>query len=71
MYSMGLAIAKRMGQEGARVVVSSRRSHNVERAVQEMHDLGLKDVLGVQCNVGKPEDRHNLIDQVSELFTLV
>ncbi|XP_047741015.1 dehydrogenase/reductase SDR family member 4-like [Hyalella azteca] len=67
---IGLAIAKRMGQEGARVVVSSRRSHNVERAVQEMHDLGLKDVLGVQCNVGKPEDRHNLIDQVSELFTL-
>ncbi|XP_018010889.1 dehydrogenase/reductase SDR family member 4-like [Hyalella azteca] len=60
---IGLAIAKRMGQEGARVVVSSRRSHNVERAVQEMHDLGLKDVLGVQCNVGKPEDRHNLIDQ--------
>ncbi|XP_047741686.1 dehydrogenase/reductase SDR family member 4-like [Hyalella azteca] len=61
---IGLAIAKRKGQEGARVVVSSRRSHNVERAVQEMHDLGLKDVLGVQCNVGKPEDRHNLIDQV-------
>ncbi|XP_018020127.1 dehydrogenase/reductase SDR family member 4 [Hyalella azteca] len=56
---MGLAIAKRMGQEGARVVVSSRRSHNVERAVQEMHE---------QCN-----DDHrkiNILQAVSKWGTV-
>lgn len=31
---IGLAIAKRLGKEGAHVVISSRRQKNVDKAVQ-------------------------------------
>ncbi|KAG0714009.1 Dehydrogenase/reductase SDR family member 4 [Chionoecetes opilio] len=64
---IGLAIARRLGEEGAQVVVSSRRPANVERAVAELQGLGCS-VLGVPCHVSKTEDRQTLIDKTVEKF---
>ncbi|XP_039252505.2 dehydrogenase/reductase SDR family member 4-like [Styela clava] len=58
---IGLAIAKRLGQNGANVVVSSRKQENVDRAVDEMKTLGYK-ASGVTCHFGKPEDRKKLVE---------
>jgi len=63
--SIGFAIARRMAQEGANVMVSSRKSENVEKAVHQLQSEGL-DVRGVKCHVGDPKQRTNLITEVSE-----
>ncbi|KAF2351190.1 NAD(P)-binding domain [Trinorchestia longiramus] len=65
---IGFAIAQRMAEDGAKVIVSSRKSDNVERAVQELHDKGLKDTFGIPCHVGKEGDRINLIEKTVEKF---
>lgn len=64
---IGFAIAKRLGLEGAKVVVSSRKSVNVENAVSTLLKDGL-DVHGVVCHVSKAEDRKNLYDKAVEKY---
>ncbi|XP_053203474.1 dehydrogenase/reductase SDR family member 4-like isoform X2 [Panonychus citri] len=58
---IGLEISRRLGQEGASVIISSRRKENVDKAVEELKSEGL-DVLGTVCHVSKEEDRKNLIE---------
>ncbi|XP_065190176.1 dehydrogenase/reductase SDR family member 4-like [Sycon ciliatum] len=58
---IGLAIARRLAQEGARVAISSRKEANVTRTVDTLRSEGL-DVLGVPCHVGKDEQRKQLLD---------
>uniref|UniRef100_A0A2P2HWQ2 Dehydrogenase/reductase SDR family member 4-like n=2 Tax=Hirondellea gigas TaxID=1518452 RepID=A0A2P2HWQ2_9CRUS len=65
---IGFAIARRLAQDGAKVVVSSRRGGNVTRAVKELEDEGFTDILGLQCNVAKEKDRVNLIEQTVAKF---
>ncbi|KAF2351189.1 NAD(P)-binding domain [Trinorchestia longiramus] len=65
---IGFAIAERLATDGARVVVSSRRSGNVERAVKELNEKGLTDILGVQCNVSKEKERNNLVQEAVNKF---
>nr|XP_060638879.1 dehydrogenase/reductase SDR family member 4-like [Anolis sagrei ordinatus] len=62
---IGFAIARRLAQDGARVVLSSRKQANVDRAVAElqMENLG---VSGLVCHVGKAEDRQRLIETALE-----
>eukprot|EP01137_Pigoraptor_chileana_P001965 Opistho-2@2167 len=57
---IGYAIARRLGQEGAKVVISSRKKDNVDKVVQTLKDEGLS-VTGIVCHVGKAEDRKSLI----------
>lgn len=63
-YSIGFAIARRLAQEGAKVMISSRKKSNVQRAVEELQSQGLQ-VAGTVCHVGKAEDRKNLFEQVN------
>jgi len=56
---IGFAIARRLAREGAKVVVSSRKEQNVEKAVNELNKEGL-NVTGVVCHVAKAEDRKKL-----------
>ncbi|XP_053117800.1 dehydrogenase/reductase SDR family member 4-like [Hemicordylus capensis] len=58
---IGFAIARRLAQDGAHVVLSSRKQANVDRAVAELQTENLS-VSGVVCHVGKAEDRQRLID---------
>ncbi|GAB6033049.1 Dehydrogenase reductase SDR member 4 [Chamberlinius hualienensis] len=62
---IGYGIARRLAQEGAKVVVSSRKEANVEKAVKTLHDEGLH-VVGVVCHVGKEDDRQLLISKALE-----
>lgn len=57
---IGLAIARRLAQDGAHVVVSSRKQENVDRTVATLQGEGLS-VTGTVCHVGKAEDRERLV----------
>lgn len=64
---IGLAIAKQLGQDGAHVVVSSRKPANVEKAVAELEGLGYS-VFGVPCHVAKKDQREALMEKTVEKF---
>ncbi|XP_041094797.1 LOW QUALITY PROTEIN: dehydrogenase/reductase SDR family member 4 [Polyodon spathula] len=57
---IGFAAARGLAQQGALVVLSSRRKDNVERAVAELRSQNL-NVAGTTCHVGKREDRERLV----------
>uniref|UniRef100_A0A2I2YUQ9 Dehydrogenase/reductase 4 n=1 Tax=Gorilla gorilla gorilla TaxID=9595 RepID=A0A2I2YUQ9_GORGO len=59
-YRIGFAIARRLAQDGAHVVVSSRKQQNVDQAVATLQGEGLS-VTGTVCHVGKAEDRERLV----------
>ena len=53
---IGLGIAQRLGQEGAKVVICSRKQNNVDDTVKALKDQGT-DCVGCVCHVG---DRQHL-----------
>lgn len=61
---IGFAIARRLAEDGAHVVISSRKQQNVDRAVATLQGEGLS-VTGIVCHVGKAEDREKLVTTVS------
>ncbi|XP_059613291.1 dehydrogenase/reductase SDR family member 4 isoform X2 [Phlebotomus argentipes] len=64
---IGFAIAERLAQEGAKVVVSSRKLPNVERAVAQLKAKNLA-VHGVKCHVGSADDRKALFAEAEKHF---
>ncbi|XP_054988873.1 dehydrogenase/reductase SDR family member 2, mitochondrial-like [Sorex araneus] len=62
---IGLASARRLAQDGAHVVISSRKQQNVDHAVAMLQDEGLS-VTGTVCHVGKAEDRERLVAKALE-----
>ncbi|KAK9743627.1 hypothetical protein QE152_g8422 [Popillia japonica] len=64
---IGLGIAQRLGQEGANVVISSRKQKNVDAAVEKLKAKGLK-VVGITCHVAKAEDRQKLYEHAEATF---
>jgi len=48
---IGLATAKRLAAEGARVVIADYSQANLDAATPEVHAAGAPDVLAVLCNV--------------------
>ncbi|KAM0732086.1 Dehydrogenase/reductase SDR family member 4 [Formica fusca] len=64
---IGFSIAKRLAQEGAKVMISSRKESNVKKAVEELQSEGLQ-VAGTVCHVGKTEDRKNLFEKTKANF---
>ena len=65
---IGFAVAKRMAEDGAKVVVSSRKSDNVTRAVDELKQQFPNQVAGTVCHVGNDGDRQKLVDFAMEQF---
>ncbi|WVZ62938.1 hypothetical protein U9M48_012627 [Paspalum notatum var. saurae] len=64
---IGLAIAERLGLEGAAVVISSRKQKNVDEAVEGLKAKGITAV-GAVCHVSDAQQRKNLIDTVVKNF---
>lgn len=64
---IGLAIARRLAQDGAKVMVSSRKQKNVDKAVADLRKENL-DVDGIVCHVAKAEDRVSLVKTTAEKF---
>ena len=58
---IGRAIALRMAQHGARVVVSSRRADACQVVVDEIA-AGGGEAVAVACNIGRKEDLRALVD---------
>ena len=59
---IGLAIAKRLGALGARIVIGSRNSANLESGTAELRHAGL-DPLAVQVDVRNPEQVDELVER--------
>ncbi|NXF12849.1 DHRS4 reductase, partial [Smithornis capensis] len=64
---IGLAVSEALGMAGARVLLSSRHAHNVERAVTQLRGRGLQ-VGGVTCHVGHAQDRERLVQTALDTF---
>nr|WP_254245085.1 SDR family NAD(P)-dependent oxidoreductase [Hymenobacter sp. BRD67] len=52
---IGLAIAKRMGSEGARIVLADINQDNLNSAAPEVKTAGAPDVLTCMCNVAQED----------------
>ena len=64
---IGLAIAKRLGELGARVAIGSRNSENLEKGTAELRHAGL-DPLAVQVDVRNPEQVDEMVARVVRHF---
>ena len=60
---IGYDIARRLGLDGAKVVVSSRRQKNVSKAVEQLQSEKI-DAHGIVCHVGYKEHREKLLAEV-------
>lgn len=65
---IGLAISKRLAQDGANVVISSRKEVNVTRAVAKLKEQYPNQIDGMVCHVGKEDDREKLVEFAMEKF---
>eukprot|EP00891_Asterochloris_glomerata_P000549 jgi/Astpho2/549/Aster-08209 len=57
---IGLGIAKRLGQEGAKVVICSRKQKNVDDTLKTLRGEGI-DCQGCACHVGSREHLKKLV----------
>ncbi|VVC86737.1 unnamed protein product [Leptidea sinapis] len=64
---IGYAIAKRLGNEGASVVISSRKEDNVKKATETLRNDGIQ-VEGVVCHVGNADHRKKLFEVARSKF---
>ncbi|MDJ0367857.1 SDR family NAD(P)-dependent oxidoreductase [Hymenobacter sp. H14-R3] len=53
---IGLAIAKRLASEGARLVLADINQANLDQAVPEVKAAGAPDVLASRCNVAQEDE---------------
>lgn len=65
---IGFSIAKRLAEDGARVVVSSRKEAKVMKATDELKLLYPNHIEGVTCHVGDAKDREKLINFTLKKF---
>ncbi|MEM9324749.1 MAG: glucose 1-dehydrogenase [Bacteroidota bacterium] len=59
---IGRAIARALGQQGASVVVSSRKQEACDEVVKEFESEGIR-ALGVACHMGSTDQIQSLVDQ--------
>lgn len=65
---IGFAIARRLAEKGANVVVSSRKESNIQRAVDDLKNSGHTSILGVKCHVGNAKHRVRLFEETLKQF---
>jgi len=64
---IGEAIAKALGQSGAKVAIASRKKEGVDAAALRLRASGVT-VEGFTCHTGKPEDVRRLVEGVVAAF---
>src|SRR5919206_2184709 len=64
---IGLAIARRLGTLGARIVIASRQSENLEHGWDSLRQSGI-DALAVQLDVRKPEQVDEMVVRTVKHF---
>jgi NAD(P)-dependent dehydrogenase (short-subunit alcohol dehydrogenase family) len=66
---IGKAIAHRLAEHGANVVVSSRKGDVCDAVAAEINDLvGRKAAIAVACNIAAKEALQNLVDETNRAF---
>lgn len=64
---LGKSMAQRFGELGANLVIASRKMDVLEAAATELAASGA-EVLPVECDVRKPAEVHNVVDQTVKKF---
>jgi dehydrogenase/reductase SDR family member 4 len=64
---IGKAIAKALGEQGARVVVSSRKQEAVDETARELQLQGI-DAIGIVAHMGDMSQVKNLVDETIKQF---
>lgn len=64
---IGKSIAQGLAENGAKVVVSSRKQSAVDAVAEEFKAAGL-DAIGIQCHIGDSEQRQSLIAKSIEHY---
>ena len=65
---LGLLLARRFGDEGARLVIAARDEEELRRAERDLRDRGVRDISIVPCNIRLKNDVENLIRTAVETF---
>lgn len=69
---IGFAIAKRLLQEKAKVIINGRTKENVDKAVAELkQEVAGADVSGIAADFARVEEVNNLLAQLPEVDILV
>lgn len=64
---IGKSIARGLAENGAKVVVSSRKQTAVDQVANEFREAGLEAV-GIQCHIGNSEQREMLVTSTIEHY---
>ena len=64
---IGLSIARGLAENGAKVVISSRKQDAVDAVAQEFKNSGL-EAIGIACHIGNEEQRKSLVDKTIEKY---
>ncbi len=64
---IGKAIAMALGEQGAKVVVSSRKQEAVDETTRELRHLGI-EVTGIVAHMGDMDQVRNLVDETVRQF---
>ncbi len=67
---LGLVMARKLVEQGARVTIAARTEADLEAARQELEQMG-GEVLAVPCDVRDPQQAANLVRQAVERFGTV
>lgn len=66
---IGKAIAHRLAEHGANVVISSRKADACEAVAEEINGLvGRKAAIAIACNIAAKEALQNLVDETQRAF---
>jgi NAD(P)-dependent dehydrogenase (short-subunit alcohol dehydrogenase family) len=66
---IGRAIAERMAEHGAKIVISSRKSDACDRVAREINDrFGEGTALAIAANISSKEDLQRLIEESNKRF---
>jgi NAD(P)-dependent dehydrogenase (short-subunit alcohol dehydrogenase family) len=65
---IGKAIAERMAEHGAKVVISSRKAAAVEAVTQEINDRYPGHAIAVPANISSKDDLQRLVDETRKAF---
>lgn len=64
---IGKVIAQGLAENGAKVVISSRKQEAVDQVAEEFEKMGLEAV-GIACHIGEADQRENLINKTIAHF---
>ena len=66
---IGRAIAERMAEHGAKVVISSRKQQVCDQVAKEINDkFGKQDAVAVAANISTKENLQHLVDETNRAF---